>query len=351
MDTIHKIVPTSSSHPLLPKSSIGYLIAMVVCALVISIIDGMLPRGVSMGEAYAILVLLGLMAKDKRLIIGGAVAGTILTLEGFFISDPGVALWIVEINRALAILIIWLIAILALAQLRFLEEQKESEKMKVAYELLKQETTFLQLSQVIAVLSNTNDPVEDALRQAMQTICECTGWPVAHLYIRDGDHDLLSPSKIWILKDWDRFESFRKVTNETKFVPGAGLPGRVLASHKAAWIKDVTRDSNFPRARLAGDIGIKAGFAFPILIGPKVVAVMEFFSEDVMEPDSKLITVMENIGYLLGRIFERDHAGLKKGEYEDHLRRLYTRMKAVRDHETTEGDQQWMAEGIHEELR
>ena len=304
-----------------------------------------------MGEAYAILVLLGLMAKDKRLIIGGAVAGTILTLEGFFISEPGLPLWIVEINRALAILIIWLIAVLAFAQLRFLEEQKESEKMKTAYELLKQETTFLQLNQVIAVLSNTNDPVEDALKQAMQTICDYTSWPVAHLYIRDGDNDLLSPSKIWILKDWNRFESFRRVTETTKFVPGVGLPGRVLASGKAAWIKDVTKDSNFPRAHLAEGIGIKAGFAFPILIGPKVVAVMEFFAEDAMEPDSKLINVMENIGYLLGRIFERDHAGLKKGEYEDHLRRLYARMKAVREHETSRGDDPRTAEGIHEELR
>jgi len=336
---------------LLQKSSIPYLIVMVVCALGISIIDGMLPRGVSMGEAYAILVLLGLMAKDKRLIIGGAIAGTILTLEGFFISEPGVALWIVEINRTLAILIIWLIAALALAQLRFLEDQKESEKMKRAYEQLQQETSFLQLNQDIAILSNTNDPVEDALKQAMQKICDHTGWPVAHLYIRDGDQDVLSPSKIWILKDWTHFDAFRQVTESTKFVPGIGLPGRVLASGKAAWIRDVTKDSNFPRAKLAKQIGVKAGFAFPILVGPKVVAVMEFFSEEAIELDAKLLHVMENIGYLLGRIFERDHAGLKKGEYEDHLRRLYGRMKAVRTLENGPEVAQRIAEGIHEELR
>ncbi len=335
---------------LLQKSTIIYLIGMVVCALGISIIDGMLPRGVSMGEAYAILVLLGLMAKDKRLIIGGAIAGTILTLEGFFISEPGAALWIVEINRALAILIIWLIAVLALAQLRFLDEQQETEKLRRAYEQLQQETSFLQLNQAIAVLSNTNDPVEDALKQAMQKICDHTGWPVAHLYIRDGDQDVLSPSKIWILKDWTHFDAFRQVTEATKFVPGIGLPGRVLASGKAAWIRDVTKDSNFPRAKLAEQIGVKAGFAFPILVGPKAVAVMEFFAEEAIELDAKLLHVMESIGYLLGRIFERDHAGLKKGEYEDHLRRLYGRMKAVRTLENGPGEVHRIAEGIHEEL-
>ena len=339
-----------STTALLPKSTIGYGILMVLCALAISIVDSLLPRGVSIGEAYALLVLLGLMAKDRRLIIGGAIAGTILTLEGFYISDPGVALWIVWTNRALAIFIIWLIVVFAIAQLRFLEEQKESEKMKAAYELLKQETTFLNLYQEVAIISNSNDPVEDALKQCMQKICDYTDWPVAHLYIRDGDNDLLSPSKIWILRDWKQFEVFRKITENTKFVPGVGLPGRVLASRKAAWIKNVNRDSNFPRARLADEIGLKAGFAFPILIGPKVVAVMEFFAEEALEPNSKLINVMENIGYLLGRIFERDHAGLKKGEYEDHLRRLYTRMKAVRDFESSAGSDQRLAEGIHEEL-
>ena len=333
------------------KSSLLYLIAMIVCALGISIIDSMLPLGASMGEAYAILVLIGLMAKDKRLIIGGAIAGTILTLEGFLISEPGAALWIVEINRALAIFIIWLIGILALAQLRHLEEEQETEKLRRAYEQLQQETSFLQLNQEIAVLSNTNDPVEDALKQSMQKICAHTGWPVAHLYIRDGDQDVLSPSKIWILKDWTHFDAFRQVTESTKFVPGVGLPGRVLASSKAAWIRDVTKDSNFPRAKLAEQIGVKAGFAFPILIGPKVVAVMEFFAEEAIELDAKLLQVMESIGYLLGRIFERDHAGLKKGEYEDHLRRLYGRMKAVRVLESGSGEALRTAEGIHEDLR
>ena len=78
---------------------------------------------------------------------------------------------------------------------------------------------------------------------------------------------------------------------------------------------------------------------------------MEFFAEDAIELDAKLLHVMESIGYLLGRIFERDHAGLKRGEYEDHLRRLYGRMKAVRELENGAGQPQRTAEGIHEDLR
>jgi len=72
------------------KSSTSATIVMVVCALVISFIDSQLPQGVSIGEAYAILALIGLMAKDSRLITIGATVGTVLTLEGLYISEEGV---------------------------------------------------------------------------------------------------------------------------------------------------------------------------------------------------------------------------------------------------------------------
>lgn len=315
------------------KSSISYVIAMVVCALVISFIDSQLPQGVSVGEAYAILVLIGLMAKDSRMVTVGAVVGTVLTLEGLYISEHGVALWIVWTNRLLAIFIIWVVAVFALAQIRFLEQQKESEKMKRAYELLQEETTYSKLIKEVAILANSSDPVEDALKQSMQKICEFKDWPVAHVYIKNADEDMLRSSKLWILDDWDQFKGFKDETEITDFRPGVGLPGRVLSSKKVSMIKDISKDSNFPRASFALENGLKSGFAFPVLIGRRIMAVMEFYSKDLIEEDSKLIDFADTLGFLLGRPFERDHAGLRKEEYENHLRRLYTRMKVVREDE------------------
>ena len=340
-----------SSKSFFLKSNASYVIAMVVCALVISFIDSQLPQGVSIGEAYAILVLIGILAKDSRMVAVGAIVGTVLTLEGFYISEEGAALWIVWTNRLLSIFIIWVVAIFAFAQIRFLEEQKESEKMKRAYELLQQETTYSKLLKEIAILSNSSDPVEEALKQSMQKICEFTGWPVAHIYISHTDEDLLSSSKLWILDDWDLFKEFKEATEVLDFRPGIGLPGRVLLNKKVALIKDLSKDSNFPRARIALGNGLKSGFAFPILIGRRIIAVMEFYSKDLIEEDSKLIDFTETLGFLLGRTFERDHAGLRKEEYENHLRRLYTRMKAVRDEEDSEGGSQRTADNIHDKLR
>jgi GAF domain-containing protein len=323
----------SSSNSLFSKSTVSYVIAMVVCALVISFIDSQLPQGVSVGEAYALLVLIGLMAKDSRMVTVGAIVGTVLTLEGFYISEHGVALWIVWTNRLLAIFIIWVIAVFAHSQIRFFEEQKESEKMKKAYELLQQETSYSKLLKDIAILSNSSDPVEEALKQSMQKICDFTGWPVAHIYIKNADEDMLRSSKMWVLADWEKFKDFKKETEATDFRPGVGLPGRVLSKQEVSAIKDLSKDSNFPRARIALANGLKSGFAFPVLIGRRIMAVMEFYSEEVVEEDSRLIDFAGTLGFLLGRPFERDHAGLRKDEYENHLRRLYTRMKAVREEE------------------
>ena len=47
---------------------------------------------------------------------------------------------------------------------------------------------------------------------------------------------------------------------------------------------DVTRDENFPRGGFAGEISVRAGFAFPVVVGTAVVAVLEFFAEEAIEP-------------------------------------------------------------------
>ena len=319
--------------PLLGKPKIIYRAISVILAAIILIADELLPLGVSVGEAYCALVLVGLLGRDKPLIIGSAIVGTILTLIGVWLSPPQAQLWIVWVNRILSIFLIWLTAGFSLLQIRSIVVREETEEIKMAYQLLKEEVNYVKLHRVIAVLANSKQKIEDDLADAMQVICYHSGWPVGHLYLRDEEKDILSPTKIWYLKDPEKFAPFKKVTEATPLALGEGLPGRVVNSGNAEWIIDVLKDKNFPRARQAIEIGVHAGFAFPILIGTKVVGVMEFFSEEALEPNPKLLEVMEGIGYLLGRIFERYQANIQKEEYDEHLRSLYHRLESARQTE------------------
>jgi len=166
------------------------------------------------------------------------------------------------------------------------------------------------LFQEIAKATNESSTIEEAMQVSMNLICQETGWPVGHLYLlSQDDNRKLMTTTIWHLEHPERFETFRSITERTDFQPGVGLPGRVLASGKPDWIRDVTQDPNFSRTQLVKDIGVRAGFGFPILLGERVVGVLEFFSTEAMEPDTKLLEVMGYVGAQLGRVVER-----KRGE-------------------------------------
>ena len=97
-------------------------------------------------------------------------------------------------------------------------------------------------------------------------------------------------------------------------MPGIGLPGRVWSSREPAYIPDVVQDSNFRRASIAAREGLHAAFGFPILLGSEVVGVMDFFSQDIRQPDQDLLDMMATIGSQIGQFIERKRA-------EEELRR------------------------------
>ena len=168
------------------------------------------------------------------------------------------------------------------------------------------EKGYVELLEIAASAANEASSVEEATALCLDRICAHTGWPVGHAYVRaSGGADGLVPSDSWHLDDPERFAAFRDITSRTSLARGVGLPGRVLATGKAVWIADATVDSNFPRAQHAIDIGVRAGFAFPVCVGSEVVAVLEFFSASPAPPDPRLLSVMEHIGLQLGRLFER----------------------------------------------
>lgn len=196
-------------------------------------------------------------------------------------------------------------------------ERKMTEKM------LHEKSAYLQLLQVTAVAANEAMEIKDAFQPILNEICDYTGWPIGHAYvISKDDPNLLEPTTVWRLKDVIHFAGFRSVTEMTKFAKGIGLPGRVLANGKPFWIVDVTRDINFPRARIAEDINIKSAFAFPVKVGAKVAAVLEFFSTKATEPNQQFLDVMADVGTQLGRVVERKKAEEKLLASESSARRL-----------------------------
>jgi GAF domain-containing protein len=103
------------------------------------------------------------------------------------------------------------------------------------------------------------------------------GWDAGALWTVGPDGGKLQCQEFW-RRPGLPVETFERATRERQFDIGVGLPGRVWSSARPVWIEDAPTDPNFPRAQAAAAVGLHAGFAFPILLGDRVLGVTEFFS-------------------------------------------------------------------------
>lgn len=150
-------------------------------------------------------------------------------------------------------------------------------------------------------------PLNEATSRILETICTTLGWEHGALWQVERHADRLRCVAIWHTPE-SAFTDFEAMSRETKFDRGVGLPGRVWASGQPAFIADVVRDDNFPRAPAAAREGLHAAFGFPIIVGGDTVGVMEFFSREIREPDAELLEMMTAIGSQIGQFMERRRA-------------------------------------------
>ena len=169
----------------------------------------------------------------------------------------------------------------------------------------------IELLGAIAVVANESTGVEEALRFALAKICQTTGWTLGHAYVVkvvNGGKRLFSTG-IWYGSETERTRPFYIASDAATFDPDVGLPGRVLSTGKPSLILDLFKDTNFPRAESARLGGLRAGFAFPVVAGNDVAAVLEFFADTAQAPDEFFLQLMAQIGTVLGRVVERNRLG------------------------------------------
>jgi PAS domain S-box-containing protein len=120
-----RLVPAIESGEKAPRELIvlSGFIAFLVLAFDLS-----LPLGIAGGVPYVALVLLGGWFPRAKHIIVLAVAASALTTAGFFLSPVGGELWVVLINRGLALFAIWITATLIANRKQTEERLRDSEE-------------------------------------------------------------------------------------------------------------------------------------------------------------------------------------------------------------------------------
>lgn len=192
----------------------------------------------------------------------------------------------------------------------------EIAKRKLAEEAIKESEKRLSLLKDVASAANAAATSDDVLQVAVDGIARYIDWPLGHVYTADDKHpEVLISANIWHLEDDNKYKLFREVTAKTAFTSGVGMIGRVLADKKTVWIEDITMYPDFHRKGFCDDINIRGAFGFPVIVGGRVVAVLEFFSPMEEKPNPSLMNLMDEIGIHLGIVIERK-------QYEKELKKL-----------------------------
>ncbi|HXT63849.1 MAG TPA: PAS domain S-box protein [Pyrinomonadaceae bacterium] len=145
--------------------------------------------------------------------------------------------------------------------------------------------------------------VNVALQKILSNVGETLKWEFGCVWLPDASGKALQSVVMW--KASRTVPRFEELCKERVFERGVGLPGRVWADRKPAWIRDVSKDDNFPRGPIASAEGLHAAFAFPITFDQEFLGVIEFFSSEIRQPEEPLLAMFTGIGSQIGQFMER----------------------------------------------
>jgi PAS domain S-box-containing protein len=176
--------------------------------------------------------------------------------------------------------------------------------LKESEQSLYDKNAQLELLRDVATTANQATTIAQAMQFAVDRVCEFTAWPLGHAV--GPAH--LSPFHIWSSIEEHRFDAFRSLSEAGGSSTANDLPAKVFTSARAIWVGDLGNDPDFARQSAAQQAGIKSAFAFPVMSGNEVVAVLEFFSSDYSDRDDAILEIMTLVGNQLGQVADRTRA-------------------------------------------
>ncbi|MFN2510331.1 MAG: PAS domain S-box protein [Pyrinomonadaceae bacterium] len=175
--------------------------------------------------------------------------------------------------------------------------------------------------EVTRILTESTNFIESA-RRILQVTCRGLEWDAGGLWIIDNDAQVLRCVDFYATSP-TAVSEFEKCSRGIVFKKGEDLPGRIWEQRAPSRIDYIVEDSNFARAAVARQQGIKSAFGFPILLGEETLGVLDFFSREIRDPDDELLKLAASIGGQIGQFTKRKRA-------EDERAELLGRERAAR---------------------
>ncbi len=178
------------------------------------------------------------------------------------------------------------------------------------------------IEHAVARFLGGDETVHDAIRGILSVICERLDWACGARWSLDERDNRLHMVETWSVPD-QGIQAFLEACARESFAPDrSGLIRQVLATGNSNWIPDVLMRPDFLRAGLATRAGLRSAFAFPVMLGDRVVGAIEFFSRERRESDTWLLQTAVSVGRLIGQLMARRQAEAATRESEARFRSL-----------------------------
>ncbi|NYI45926.1 methyl-accepting chemotaxis protein [Nocardioides aromaticivorans] len=197
-----------------------------------------------------------------------------------------------------------------------------TDRLRAERERAEAEADTTAVNKILATLGSATD-VEQAVQSALDTVRTEFGWAYGSFWKVDPADRTLKFDR----ESGDAGPEFRRVTLQASFAEGVGLSGRAWAQRDLYFTPDIGEMTDCVRAPVAQQVGVKSGVCFPVIVEGEVVATMDFFATETLQPSPQRLEALRNIGRLVSQAIarinretaEREAAAVLAGKVEQIL--------------------------------
>jgi PAS domain S-box-containing protein len=169
----------------------------------------------------------------------------------------------------------------------------------------------LRVSQIVG--ENASPGV--ASTRILEALCVSQCWDMAINWVVDDDGNRLEFSSAWGAPGKHAQILIQESMGLT-LASGADLPGRAWKDSRPVWIADLATMPFSQRITTALHHEMVSGWAVPVRVGNKVLAVLEFYCHFCLRQDPEALAAVETVAVSLGQILARSHEhGRAEGLY------------------------------------
>jgi PAS domain S-box-containing protein len=191
----------------------------------------------------------------------------------------------------------------------------------------KQREHRLALQLVVSQIVGQNSSPEVAAMRILEALCVSQGWDMAVKWEVNENENRLDFCAAWGTPGRST-ETMIQESMGLTLGKGEDLPGRVWQEGHPVWIADLGHAPEGARVQSALRHDMVSGWAVPVRVGNKVLAVLEFYCHFMLREDHESLAAMETVAASLGQMLARSR---ERGRADELYRQQEILLDSVAD--------------------